>query len=407
LKPLKIGRLLIVLVLLVAPYASLGYEENATMKDSQSPTARSRLRLVTYIEHDIVRVIGNDAFEMQNWPGSGVSEDPYIIEGLNITANGYHAIVVTETSAHFVIKNCLIVTEGATADGIQIVNSSNGTIENCQIIGSRFGVYMSSTADCKVLGCRISGTLSIGVAVYYTERPTIRNNTVYDTNKGIRFQSVNNGTVHNNTVYRTVDGGIVMYHGTSNNSIVGNRIGWNGPDYLIDPLFHATDHGENRWDDNVSSGNFWTGYNGSEVFQIPGTGNAADRFPLNLTDELPPEILPHPDLDFVEGNRPPIINWTTSEIHPYRYRILFNGIRIESGLWHDREISVQIMEHPFGTYNYTLILIDAGGLQSVDSVIVRVFLIILEDAGTEIVAFSSILSVMLIVLVILAFKKYG
>lgn len=391
---------------MVAPVEASEYRGEYRGILEQSIETTPELISTEYTPHDFVRILGDSQFESQGWPGAGTEEDPYVIEGLNITVGEYHGIVILSTSAHYVIRNCLLTTQDVIADGIQLVNTANGIIENCIIRGGRFGVYMSSTIDCRVINSSIIGTESGGIATYYSNRPLIANNTIYGTDRGIRFQAVGNGTVDGNTVYRATEGGIVMYSGTANNTMIRNRIGWNGPADLIDPIYHAADYGNNMWDNNESIGNFWTGYNGSEVFRIIGTGNAADRFPSNLTDEDPPEINAHPDLEFLENERPPIINWTASDSHIYQYRILGNGRQIKEGIWDRDIVSIQVAQHSIGTYNYTIVLFDASGHRSVDTVIVTVFLVFLADVGTEFVALSSAIAVVWMVVVIMLFKKF-
>lgn len=399
--------LLILLALIIAPVKAMESTNGCrVIAELESETTPGR-NPSDYTPHDFVRILGDEQFETQGWPGSGTGEDPYIIEGLNITVGIYHGIVILSTSAHYIIRHCLLTTQDVVADGIQLVNSANGTIENCIIRGGRFGVYMSSTLDCRVINSSIIGTQSGGIAAYYSNRPLIANNTIYGTERGIRFQEVGNGTVDGNTVYRASEGGIVMYSGTINNTMIRNRVGWNGPPNLIDPVYHAADHGNNSWDNNESIGNFWTGYNGSEVFRIAGTGNAADRFPSNLTDDDPPQINPHPDLDFLEGDKPPIINWTASDMHIYQYQVFRNGLRIKAGIWNSDKVSVQVGSHSIGIYNYTIILFDASEQRSVDTVIVTVFLVFLAGMGTEIVALASAIAVVWMAVVIAVFKRFN
>ena len=40
-----------------------------------------------FVPHDPIVISNDNDFKTQNWPGEGKAEDPYIIEGLNITTN--------------------------------------------------------------------------------------------------------------------------------------------------------------------------------------------------------------------------------------------------------------------------------------------------------------------------------
>lgn len=358
-----------------------------------------------YTQHNVVRIIGDSQFREQGWPGDGTSESPFVIEGLNITTRALHCIIVLGTTLHYVVRNCLIVVTESISDGLQLVDTANGSIENCIITGGRYGAFLSSTSDCRIANCRIADAESMGIAVFSSYRPVITNNKVFRTSRGIRFQTTVNGTVNGNSIYRSRDSGILMSHGTYNNTIFGNHIGWNGPDGQTEPFYHAADFGHNFWDNNESIGNFWTGYNGTGIYQIDGLGNASDNFPRALEDRSAPFVNTPFDLDLVEGEIPPIINWTASDEYMLEYSVLLNGIRIEGTTWLIEEIGVVVRTHGFGTYNYTIVLLDAGGLQTVDSVLVRVFIVVLGKVGTDVVAYASVIATMVVLVAILTFKK--
>jgi parallel beta-helix repeat protein len=81
--------------------------------------------------HDPIYINGNDNFTPANGVvgGSGTENDPYIIEGWAISAENVYGIWIENTTAHFVIRNCLV----KNSYGIYLKNVAHGKIENCTL----------------------------------------------------------------------------------------------------------------------------------------------------------------------------------------------------------------------------------------------------------------------------------
>ncbi len=56
--------------------------------------------------HNSISITSNSGFAV--FPGSGTEEDPYVIEGYNITTTDENGIYITETTKHFIIRNCYV-----------------------------------------------------------------------------------------------------------------------------------------------------------------------------------------------------------------------------------------------------------------------------------------------------------
>jgi parallel beta-helix repeat protein len=76
----------------------------------------------TYRDHGPI-IITSDA-DFSAFSGSGTLEEPYIIEGLNITTSEKYGVSVSLTTKHFVIRDCYI---DATNAGITIEMVKEGT----------------------------------------------------------------------------------------------------------------------------------------------------------------------------------------------------------------------------------------------------------------------------------------
>ncbi len=362
----------------------------------------------SYIEHSDVLIRRHADFIEQGWEGNGSIFNPFVIENLNITLQGQTCILIYNITAHFVIRDSYLATTGIIADNIQIINSRNGVVDNCTITGGRYGVSISSSRDITVANCTVFAA-SVGITVSFTDFCFIISNTIYETYRGIRFYDVTNGAIVSNKVYRAQEGGILMGFWTSANQIFYNYIGWNGPEGLTNRNFNAVDDGQdNVWDDSIGFGNFWWGYEGDESYNIDGIGEASDRYPTYFNDTQPPIISNRADdLVYEDGDSSSfIINWTAHDSHPYRYEIRRDGSVIESDVWHLQSLSLDVGGLDEGVYNFTINFIDGSGNRGSDSLIVYVILYILGDIGTDLVWFSSIIAVFVVMTAIVLMRKF-
>ncbi len=90
-----------------------------------------------------IYIYGNSGFNVENgvFSGSGTASDPYIIEGWRIDRpNADYGIYIDHTTAHFVIRDCVI--EGTRQAGIYLNSVRNGHVENVQIGRSGTAVHL-------------------------------------------------------------------------------------------------------------------------------------------------------------------------------------------------------------------------------------------------------------------------
>jgi len=94
--------------------------------------------------HKPIEIIGNEGFTRENGvvAGSGTPDDPYIIEGWEIDASGNrYGIVIVNTTAYFIIRNCEI--HGAILAGILLVNVTNGKIIGNTLANNILGIIIA------------------------------------------------------------------------------------------------------------------------------------------------------------------------------------------------------------------------------------------------------------------------
>jgi parallel beta-helix repeat protein len=340
-------------------------------------------------------LVDSDA-EMANLglPGDGSPSNPYIIEGLNISAES-PCIRITEVSASFVIRDCFLRASAGTC--LRFLNVSDGRVEDCVLIGTEYAVYCQASS-----GVHLSGNTiyDAGYAIYILDSRfcSISGSTIYACSVGISFQSARNSSCVDNTIYGNSGTGVDISADSLNNTFVTNVLGWNSQGTL--GWGNSIDRGNN----NTWAGNFWSDYSPPGPYNLSGSAGAQDHEPRRLIDNDIP-VLNHTDQVLMAEGADTQIVWRTSDQFPLEYRISVDGNQQTEATWTQTEISYDLSYLPVGTHEVVLRLEDASGLEAFHTVTVRVLFIFLSDIGTELVVLASIASVFSVVLVLLAVKK--
>lgn len=151
--------------------------------------------------------------------GTGTETNPYILEDLNVS------ISVTNTTKHFVIRNCWI--EGGNS-GIYIVYVAEGTaqIVNNTCLNNEYGIYIGGSIGTMVLNntC-INNGMGIGVNGGYHHNIS-RNLCTNNTKSGIYFYGSSSSSLVDNQCIGNRDGIYSYYSQTSgitNNTLSQNE----------------------------------------------------------------------------------------------------------------------------------------------------------------------------------------
>lgn len=95
----------------------------------------------------------SDNADLANYHGSGTANDPYIIEGLSLLEHIGNGIVIRNTDAHVLIRNCTIgdTTGGYyglyDVKGIRIDDAKNVSVENCRLLGSHGSLSVTGSEN--------------------------------------------------------------------------------------------------------------------------------------------------------------------------------------------------------------------------------------------------------------------
>jgi parallel beta-helix repeat protein len=355
--------------------------------------------LSDYEVHDPIVITCDEDFITQGWPGNGTIENPYILEHLMIVVENCASIMIHDTTAHFIIRNCWLGGEDLTraSHGIEAWRISNGLIENNMIHDFwAYGIFLGNSFDniikenfigddskygppaISIQGldsanntilnnkCRAGGGNVIDIQ-WSSNSFVIGNNCSYNVRgTGIRLYNADNATILNNICNNNGNG--ITIAASQGVVVINNTLGWN-------TFNNAIDGGvDNSWDDGIAFGNIYGDYKGDEVYEISGSANSIDHYPRKA-DIIKPILEGTEDIVCECGiSRFIHIYWYIIEQHPSDYIILKNGDLDDSGEGYDSLIDyTTIVNTSLGTlYNFTLIVYDTCGNNATDSVIITV-----------------------------------
>ena len=134
--------------------------------------------------HDPIMIKGNHDLTAANGitGGSGTADDPYIIEGWQITAATTPGIQIIGTSAYLVIKNISIQGSAPTPSGprggIYLERVSNAEIDNVEVTMCWMGIFAYMANHVVIKGC-IAHDNGMGIRLTWSKDVTIEGNTVF------------------------------------------------------------------------------------------------------------------------------------------------------------------------------------------------------------------------------------
>ncbi len=172
-----------------------------------SPTVQSTL---SYAPHDPIEVSNDIELAAVAVNGSGKENDPYVLEGWNITAPDSDGISVIGTTAHFMIQNCLVE---AGSIGIYIANIASRTVNifNNSIQNSFIGILLHNSGN-TILSSNIIQNNTRGIVLRDSGNSILSNNTFLEC--GLGFYDFDTSQE------------IYLSYSIENNWVNGRPLGW-------------------------------------------------------------------------------------------------------------------------------------------------------------------------------------
>ncbi|MCJ7649313.1 MAG: right-handed parallel beta-helix repeat-containing protein [Candidatus Lokiarchaeota archaeon] len=153
--------------------------------------------------------------------GDGTENDPHRIENVTINPNFIRtAIYIYISYEPFIIQNCTIL--NAQLDfvwfaGIELQEVENGKIRNNTIYNSYRGIYCSYAQNLNITNNRIYNCFSAGIRIDYSLDIEISNNEIYETDYNGLYIWYDCSNIHiiGNTIYNNTGGAAIYFTGSS------------------------------------------------------------------------------------------------------------------------------------------------------------------------------------------------
>ncbi len=341
----KAWLLVLVVVLLLFPTSIVA--SGATHQDEQKSITLARLE-----SHFPFIITEEEDFPTYGFEGEGTSDNPYIIENLNIS--GYASCIeIEDISSYFVIRNCwLQANDYYTA--LSLNHIEHAVVSNCWIQGGDRGIIIEISRNVRISDCTIVSA-SEGIRSSSCNEVIYSNNTIVDNEYGMVLENTRNSTVSENRIYANSREGLRFGYGSSNNSIMNNILGWNERVITLLGEVNAIDNGiSNTW-----SGNHLSDYDGFGVYSIQGDGNATDYDAVQLVDEEAPLLESGESITI--DNTLPSLNISIDEDYPLIYELLIDGNGFDLGYYFNGRVVISLAALDIGANNITMNLLDGEG----------------------------------------------
>jgi parallel beta-helix repeat protein len=392
-------RTMFVIVLLLSitiPYASL--QVVTAVGDASASASPHTPFLKQYTAYYPVYITDNEDFVARGFSGSGTPGDPYVLEGKNITSSE-DAVIISSTTAHFVIRDCFIRGGGGSA-AVELDHVANGTISGNTISGAREGVMLVDSTNCTVSDCVVRGNV-YGVSLIRADNMIIADSQIHHNNYGVYGVSGTQAYIANNSVFSNTERGILFDQLLTSSTVFSNSLGWNGGVSNILEIDNARDDGStNTW-----RANRWSDYDGTGNYHLVGTAFSSDFFAVPLVDNVAPQVTEPDDIRYDEEDTGNSIEWNATDPYPGEYEVYINGLMVIQEPWYGNGIHMSVDGLTLGTHNVSILVIDAAGNEAVDSVYVTVMMSIFGGEGTVIVLYASVASVISIIFMLYCLKR--
>ncbi len=162
--------------------------------------------------HDPILITSDS--ELEVFPGSGTVEDPYVIEGYNITSSTESGIFIMGTTKFFIISNCYI--DAKTGISILEVAPGTATVRNNTCVNNDgVGIGLTLVGNASIINNTCNNN-NIGISLLSSGSSTVANNTCNNNNLwGISISDSGSLTITNNICNNNKMKGIYAYDSDS------------------------------------------------------------------------------------------------------------------------------------------------------------------------------------------------
>ncbi len=345
-----------------------GYQQAVVTENSQSMSviqedAVDRFQ-PAYENHAPISIVGDANLtiiaEADSWEGNGTFENPYLIEGYNITLSGApgSCISLYNISLYVVLRDCYI---GNATYGVRLYNVTNfaaigniiyesgwgmnillcdhSIIMNTVFDEDYYPIYVEDSVNMHIEGCQfITSNIALdGSSLIYS---WIVNNTIIDAEYGIILEPGCIGNeIKQNAFTELLYEGVLLTPGVSGTKVLWNYFGGDSPGSVGDYSSPSTNEFSHNYYFEFTSFDLDNDGICDESFSIIGPSGLHDYSPL-MYPPLPPSWIFGPDDFEIEigdscfhqlyvNSYPPIAHWRVNDtIH---FEIDQDGVLLDRG----------------------------------------------------------------------------
>lgn len=176
-----------------------------------------------------IEINQNADFEIYKSQGDGSINNPYVIEDKVIAPKWLklHGILINNTNAYFIIRNCTFLETDTNYAGIILINCTKGVIQNNTFFTSSIGINIMDTNYMIVENNSFNQNGAEGLYLYNLNHSVIKNNFIsesgYTTGYGICWLYGINNSILNNTFTDIHDLGLFLKY-VNNSKVINNTI---------------------------------------------------------------------------------------------------------------------------------------------------------------------------------------
>ncbi len=224
------------LIGMIGNMAEISSEMRSEHDEMQTPVRKKSLMPNSAISHAPIFIDGdNPAYDWDDCDavtGSGTLEDPYVIEDLEIDAEGSASgIFILDSTAYLNIDNCTVINSGGFPHkGINVEYCENINISNCNVsFNSGYGIFLYKSNFNTLICNTVANNSNDGIYFYDSSNNTLTGNTIANNlGNGIILERSSDNTLTGNTVANNLECGIFLYISNYNTLIcntVANNLG--------------------------------------------------------------------------------------------------------------------------------------------------------------------------------------
>ncbi|MCK5040537.1 MAG: right-handed parallel beta-helix repeat-containing protein [Candidatus Aenigmarchaeota archaeon] len=226
----------------------------------------------------------------------------YHLTGNILNSNTDRCIEITANNVNLYCQNHIIDGTDTTTTTHGIYSNNNDTlVHNCTIRDWTHGIKYYNANSGHILNNKIYSNTGKGIFLGKSSHNKIAYNEIYDNEYGLRLEaSSNNNNINDNTITLN-DNGLSITPSCDNPNLIYNN-------YFSGNTINAEDGGDTFWNTGTIqpgpnivggqniSGNYFSDYNGTDnngdgfgdtPYNITGTGNNQDNYPLMVIPEVP------------------------------------------------------------------------------------------------------------------------